>query len=190
MINRSLFDGEYVCLASIDVEKIAVLESEWTHNIDYARRIGPGIPRPLAAFEIKTFYTDLLKQADESKCLFPFSVRRRADNVLLGTARLDNIQWNHRNGRLTLYLGNPEGKRDEWLDSLGLLIHYAFNEIGLNRLSFMAFEHEKEIINILEEAGFVLEIRQRECNYYKGQYEDVLNFGLLYSDWKVKECKA
>jgi len=174
MIPQSLFVGEYIRLAPIDLDRDAAVESAWTHNLDYARRISRQNRRPLPIFEIKKIYGEMLKRLDESAACYPFAIRRRADDVLLGSCR---------NALLTLYLGCPEAKVEEWIESLQLITAYAFGELGLNRLTFLICDWEKELAGYLEKVGFIPEVRQREIHYKDGQYFDGIRYGILYQDW-------
>ncbi|NPV76537.1 MAG: GNAT family N-acetyltransferase [Anaerolineae bacterium] len=183
MIAQSLFVGEYTRLAPIDPDRDAAAESTWTHNPDYARRISRQNYRPLAVFEIKKIYGDMLKRLDEYAACYPFAIRRRADDVLLGSCRIENIQWSHGNALLSHYLGHPGAKVEEWLESLQLITAYAFGELGLNRLTFLICENEKELAGYLGKVGFIPEVRQREMHYRDGQYFDGIRYGILYQDW-------
>ncbi len=187
MIQPSLFMGERVRLVSPNVEGEAAIISGWTHNLDYSKRFRSGMARPMAVFEVKQFLTDQLKRSDESRNVFTFSIQRKSNDQLLGTAWLDPIEWSNRNARIAIYLGNPEAVRDDWLEGVKLIVQYAFQELGLHRLTTQVFEDEGDVLEVFLEAGFVPEVRQREAAFHQGARVDVVWFGILDPDWRLKE---
>ena len=62
MNNIQLFISEHLKLTPIDVEKDAPVEAGLTLDLDYVRHLQPDMRRPLSVFEVKAYYTELLKE--------------------------------------------------------------------------------------------------------------------------------
>lgn len=68
-----------------------------------------------------------------------------------------------------------------------LMCQYGFEELGLNKLYFLANEDNAPIIKLNEKCGFTLEGRLRqEYRTAEGKLKDMLYFGLLKNDWTNK----
>ncbi len=79
MNNIQLFISEHLKLTPIDVEKDAPMEAGLTLNLDYVRHLQPDMRRPLSVFEVKAYYTELLKELKKGQNQYHFVIRRRDD---------------------------------------------------------------------------------------------------------------
>jgi UDP-4-amino-4,6-dideoxy-N-acetyl-beta-L-altrosamine N-acetyltransferase len=109
------------------------------------------------------------------------------DNVALGFVNINNrsdgniAEWG-------FYVApNSEkgtGKR------LGITaLDYAFNTLKLHKICGQALAHNTPSVKFHMRLGFVQEGVLRD-QYFNGQnYEDVIHFGLLADEWKIKETE-
>ena len=66
-----------------------------------------------------------------------------------------------------------------------LMCQYGFEELGLNKLYFVANEDNYPIIRVNEKCGYIQEGRlRREYVASDGTLKDMLYYGLLKEDWK------
>ena len=180
-----LFDGELVCLAPIDPEKDAEIESKWTYDAEYMRLLTIKPARPLSPAQVKKKYEALEKNEEEAKNLFYFAVRSRSDDRLVGFARIYWIWWTHRSGLVSLGIGDPGDRKQGFgTEALGMLLGYAFDELNLYRLTAVVPEYNQAALRLFENAGFVQEVRRREAINRDGRRWDCLHLGLLESEWK------
>jgi RimJ/RimL family protein N-acetyltransferase len=63
------------------------------------------------------------------------------------------------------------------------MLNYAFNELGLHRLSAMVTEDNSGATRFVERHGFQLEVRRRQAVLRDNQRWDMLLYGLLRSEW-------
>jgi hypothetical protein len=56
MIEPSLFEGKTIRFTAVDPEQDYKIESQWTYNLDFARRYREAPVRPLAPHELKKYY--------------------------------------------------------------------------------------------------------------------------------------
>ena len=183
-MTATLFETERVRLAPPDPDHDAAVESAWTHDTDFWRQIGAIPARPLAPAQVKKKYEAIEKDGDKQ---FYFAVRaREADGPgrLLGFARIFSIDWLHGSALMSLGIGAPADRGQGYgTETMGLLLNYAFNELGLNRLAAMAVEDNPGAIRFLERFGFELEVRRRQAVRRDNRYFDVLLYGLLRAQW-------
>lgn len=183
-IENSLYDGQLVCLAPIDHEKDAEVESRWTHNAEYMRLLYPEAARPLSPWQIKKRYEAIEKEMDEDKNLFHFTIRLRTDDRLVGFGQIYWIEWANAVGALRLGIGDPGDRRKGYgSDALQLLLRYAFDELNLHRLGAQVGEYNPVALQLFQRAGFIEEVRRRQALNRDGRRWDMIHLGLLRSEW-------
>lgn len=65
-----------------------------------------------------------------------------------------------------------------------LAVRYGFEELNLNRIELAVFASNERGIRAYRNVGFFQEGRLRQAAYRNGKYHDVLQFGMLRSDWE------
>jgi len=185
MLTDQLFEGQTVRFAPPDAERDAEIVSKWSHDPEYLRLLSADIAKPLSPFQVKKQYEDWEKDAEKQRNQFNFAVRLKADDRLLGFARLYRIEWTHAAGALQIGIGdrNDRGK-GYGTEALRMLLRYAFDELNLYRLSASTVEYNTSAIRFLERAGFVVEVRRRQAVQRDGKRWDVVMLGLLRDEWK------
>jgi RimJ/RimL family protein N-acetyltransferase len=184
VIEDSLFEGQTIRFTAVDPEQDYKIESAWTYNLDYARHYRDAPVRPLAAHELKKYYEKLYKDSMESRRCFHFAVRLKEDNRLMGFVRFRVLEWNHGVGSILIATGEAAMRRMVEPEVLQLALVYAFDELNLHRVAVQLPEYDYTGIEILEEAGFRLEVRRKECCYRAGRYWDWLQYGMLVTEWQ------
>ena len=190
MLEKPLFDGELIRLGPIDHEKDAEIASRWTHDASFTRMMYREPAHPMPAWQIKKKYEELEKEADEKRDRFPFRIRAREDDRLIGIAEIQWIEWSNGGAWLSLGIGAPEDRRKGYgREALNLLLRFAFDELSLYRLSALLPEYNQPALSLFEQAGFVQEVRRREGLNRDGRRWDVFLYGLLADDWRAQSQK-
>lgn len=183
-IEKSLYEGEQICLASIDHENDPQIESSWTHDAEYIRLLGPDPVRPLSPAQVKKKYEAIEKEIEEEKNSFYFTLRMRSDDRLIGFASLNWIEWNHGSGHIKLGIGSPQDRGQGYgSEALKLLLNFAFDELNLHRLSASVPEYNTTALHLFQKAGFQIEVRRRQALQRDGRCWDMLHLGLLRQEW-------
>lgn len=185
-IARSLYDGDLIRLGPIDFEKDTAVESRWTHDASFMRLLYFDPMRPLSSAQVKKKYEELEKEADEHRTIFPFRIRAREDDRLIGLAEIYGISWSNGNAGIRFGIGAAEDRRKGYgLEALGLLLRFAFDELNLYRLAAPMTEYNDAARALFAKFGFVEEVRRREAVNRDGRHWDVLIFGLLADEWRA-----
>jgi RimJ/RimL family protein N-acetyltransferase len=183
-IDTQLFEGKLIRLAPIDHEKDPEVESRWTHDLILMRSLSQRAAMPLSVSQMKKRYESLEKEVEESKKLFHFTIRDRQDGKLLGFIRIEWIEWTHGTGNLKMAIGDRQERNKGFgSDALSLMLHYAFNELNLYRLTAVVGEDNPGALRFFKRYGFVEEVRRRKALLRDGQTWDMIHLGLLRDDW-------
>ena len=184
-IEKQLFEGKLIRLGSIDHEKDPEVESRWTHDIAYLRTLGTKPVRPFSPARMKKKYEEIEKQVEESKNSFYFTIRLREEDRLVGFVNLFWIEWSHGTGNLKMGIGDQQDRGNGYgSEAMELILHYAFEELNLYRLSVVLGEDNPGGIRFFKRFGFVEEVRRRQALCRDGRYWDLLHLGILAQDWQ------
>ena len=179
-----LFEAEKICLAPMDHDKDPEVIARWTQDAEYLRLLGPQPAMPVSVALVKKQYEAIEKEIEESHRLYHFTIRMRADDRLVGFARLFWIEWANGNANLQLGIGDPADRRQGYgTETLGLLLRFAFQEVNLYRLSATVPEYNTGALRLFEKFGFVTEVRRRQALNRDGRRLDMLHLGLLRDEW-------
>ncbi len=134
-----------------------------------------------SAMQRRWFDTIVLN--DPSTRMFAVCARDGASEAgrLLGAAGVCWIDWRSRSGDFSLYLGADELYIDEVFapDAGRVLLDYAFDELGLNRVWAEIYDHDAPKQRLLPALGFRQEGRHRDTTWCEGRFVDSLFYGLL-----------
>lgn len=187
MIADNIFEGKSIRLAEVDAEQDYPIESAWSYDLDYARHFRKAPARPLTAAELKKYYEKLFKETQEKGQCYHFALRLKDDNRLVGFLRFWVFEWNHATGLIEIGIGEKDLRCSLLPEVLNLAMVYAFDELNLHRVSVHLPAYDFKGIEMLEAAGFQLEVRRKESMFHAGRYWDWLHYGLLGSDWRKGE---
>jgi RimJ/RimL family protein N-acetyltransferase len=114
----------------------------------------------------------------------------REGNRHIGNMGLHRINWIHRSAET----GTLIGERDCWSQGYGseaklLLVEYAFNTLGLNRLSSRVLATNPRSLACQLKCGYVEEGRIRQAMFKDGQWVDEILLGLLAEEWRTARNK-
>jgi len=189
-IHDQLFQGNNIILAPIDHENDAVIEAKWTEDPEFLSMISTQPVRPLAAAQVKKKYEQIEKKSAEERDLFYFTIRPKGESEsaaprLIGFAKIEWIDWTNGNGLISLGIGDKADRQHGYgTEALQMLIHFAFTELNLFRLSAQIPEYNLAAHNLFTNFGFVEEARRRGSLNRGGSRWDYVFYGLLRSEWK------
>jgi RimJ/RimL family protein N-acetyltransferase len=185
-IEVPLFESEHICLAPIDHEKDAEIESWWTQDAEYLRLVDFIPARPLSPAQLKKKYEAIEKDMDEKNDPYYFTIRMRSDDRLIGFARLSEIERASGVAVVRLGIGELQDRRHGYgTEALDLLLRFAFAELNLYRLTAYIQEYNQPALHFFKEFGFVEEVCIRQALYRDGRRWDLFHLGLLKPEWET-----
>jgi ribosomal-protein-alanine N-acetyltransferase len=114
-------------------------------------------------------------------------IERKSDQVLVGICNLHNFHMPSRRAEIGYALGRPYWGQGYMQEALLILIEYAFDHLGLNRLEADIDPRNTASERTLLRLGFLKEGLLRERWIVEGIKSDSGFYGLLRSDWKKRE---
>lgn len=187
-INSSLYQARSIVFTPIDYGTDPEVISKWSHDSRYTRMLSTEPAIPLSPEQVKKKLEAIEKEIDE-KSAYYFSIhttssRNGKEGPLAGFARIYWIEWSHGTGMLELGIGDPQ----QWgkgygSQALDLLLHFAFRELNLHRLSAQMPEYNHRALALFKKAGFVEEVRRRKAIQRDRRRWDMLHLGILKEEW-------
>ena len=109
------------------------------------------------------------------------------DGTVIGDVALQNIdEWN-RSCNVGIGIAKIANRGKGYgTEALRLILGYAFDNIGMERVSTYTLEINIPCQKAFEKLGFVLEGRARKAFYFRGQRYDYVHYGLLASEWRPR----
>lgn len=174
-----LYTGKRIRLTSIRAEDLLVY-AQWTEDSAFMRLYdaSPAVPRSLGRVR-GTFEED-----DKSSTAFVFAIRTLYSEELIGVCAIDGIQWNHRNGWISIGIGDPLHRGQGYgREAMQLLMRFAFHEINLHRLQLTVFSYNPVAQRLYEGLGYTREGVWREALCRDGAFHDVLLYSMLAPEY-------
>jgi len=183
---KDFFTGELVRLSAFDPEEIAKAYVNWTRDSELQRLFGSEASALRSAKSEISFFEKMVKEDNPANHFF--SIRKLDDNRLLGDINLDVInEWGSRDA----FVGLGIGDRNDWgkgygTDAMKIMLHFAFTELNLRRVTLTVFEYNPRAIRSYEKVGFQHEGRLRKILLRDGKRWDMLYMGILAEEWKER----
>ena len=100
----------------------------------------------------------------------------------VGMVELNGIEWDRSRAEAAFWIAPAHQSAGYGREALETLAGYAFDQLGLHKLTAEAFAVNEASMSLLESVGFVEEGRFREEEYVDGEWVDVVRYGLLASE--------
>lgn len=123
---------------------------------------------------------------DDSRLDFIISQQR--DVELMGTISLTNIDWYNRSANMSIIIPRKHNhNKGIGSEAVFLLLLYAFETLNLNRVQIQMPAYNSLAIAVANKIGFQQEGELRQAYFDKNEYHNVLQFGILKSDFEKKK---
>lgn len=177
-------EGETVTLRPIEEEDLDFIQ----RNVNDPRIWRPAMDvNPMNREIGQEYFETVLSTEEDVKCLVC------VDETPVGQVSLTGSQYGPdetsraRSMELAYwvdpdYHGNGYGS-----DAAATIIEYGFEDRNLRRISARPGSFNEASIALLESLGFEREGRLREAAWYRGEYYDMLWYGLLRSEWDGRD---
>lgn len=123
-----------------------------------------------------------------------FDDANRSENVVqflvsegetrVGVVELDPIEWERARAEVAFWIAPAHQGSGYARDALETLVAYAFEQLGLHKLTAEAFAFNEASIGLLASVGFEREGTFRAEEYVDDAWIDVARFGLLAEEWR------
>jgi RimJ/RimL family protein N-acetyltransferase len=138
----------------------------------------PLVDRQAAADLIQKIHADWKRHA-----ILKWGIARRADDQLIGSVTLFNLDFNHRRAEIGYALGREHWGHGYMHETLMALLKYAFEVLDLHRIEADVDPRNAASIRTVEKLGFQREGILRERWQVNGEIQDAFFYGLLKQEW-------
>ena len=115
---------------------------------------------------------------------YVFGIVVRAEDRLIGTVGLRQLDLAHRKATMGIMIGEPAYHNKGFgTEAVQLILRFGFEELNLNRIALSVFSNNLRAIRCYQKAGFVHEGCLRQAFYRNGQYHDEYRFAVLRDEW-------
>lgn len=108
-----------------------------------------------------------------------FAIADGATDAFLGALMFHSLAWRHRRGEIGIWLAREKRGRGNGKAAFKLLLDWAFDDLGLERIEITALPENEVMPRIAESLGFTFEGTMRRRNLERGRRVDLLLWGLL-----------
>ena len=143
----------------------------------------PPLPDRDAAVELMNEIQEGFRQ----QTLLKWGIARRADDALIGTTTLYNLDFSNRRAEMGYALGREYWGQGYMAEALQALLAYCFEVLDLRRIEADVDPRNAASIQTLERLGFQREGFLRERWEVDGEIQDALFYGLLREEWKRRD---
>jgi len=139
-------------------------------------------PAPLSLPAVEKLFEEReLSPTDDS-----FAIHLKDEDEPIGVISLMNVSEANESAELSIILGHPDDRhRGYGTEAMELLLGYAFDSLGLNRVGLSAFDFNGEAIAAYEKLGFVIEGRFRHAIKRRDGFHDAILMSVLKTDGRV-----
>ncbi|MGH7639917.1 MAG: GNAT family N-acetyltransferase [Candidatus Dormibacteria bacterium] len=180
MNHQRLFEGRLIRLTGPRPDDALTL-ARWSEDGEYRRLQDTDAPRP----HPQEFFGDRDQGPEEPQNdAYEFRIRQPGDDRLLGFVAVVNIEWPNRNGWLSMGIGEEQDRRRGFgAEAAQLALRFAFDELGLHRLTLDVISDNLAALGLYRKLGFKEEGRLRERVWRDGEFNDLIYMGLLRAEW-------
>ena len=173
-------DGERIQLRPHDPKNYG-LYAEWYgdpevwHLTSWARA-------PLGRSAVKRLFEEReMSTTDDS-----FAIHPNGESEPVGVVSLMNVSEANLSAELSVIVGRPDDRSHGYgAEAVAMIVRYAFEDLGLNRVGLSVFEFNEEAIAAYEKLGFVVEGRIRKAIKRRSGFHDAILMSILRAEWEA-----
>lgn len=138
---------------------------------------------PMTEVKLKKY----IVESNNSSGMLVMGIFDKMTESHIGNVSLQNINYISRSAEFAIIIG----ERDFWNKGIGkevgiLMIDHGLNVLNLNRIYCGTYCTNHGMQKLAISLGFKQEGLRREADFKDGEYVDVVEFGLLKCEWKLK----
>ena len=116
---------------------------------------------------------------------FAFAVILKETGKLIGGIGLIRVDFKHQCAELGYWLAKRYWNRGLMTEAIPLILQFGFKELKLYRIYAMKYQANVASARVLEKCGFTREGCMRKAIILRNQRQDLLNYAILKTEFKV-----
>lgn len=179
-----IIEGEKVALGVIveeDIEKFWF----WVNDKEVMQYLSDNLFYGVHTLATERQWLDSILEG--KKNVLTFAILLLPEYELAGVISLSKLDWKNRNAELAIFIGEKElWSKGVGSEALILLLDYAFNVLGLNKVYLRVFEYNERAIKSYLKVGFKVVGRLRQQRLRGGKYWDEIIMDILAEEFEEK----
>ncbi len=132
-------------------------------------------------------YYDMHSEAGQSGYVFEIHVA--ADGRYIGNCGLNGVDLVHRHGEIGIAIGDKTAWGQGFgSDAVVACLVFAFQTLGLHRVSIRVHEEHTRAAVLYKRLGFVETGREREYVFQEGHFQDEIILDMLECEFRSRYC--
>jgi len=160
-----------------DVDRIA----DWFVDFEDVALFERNLPVPVSPEYVRETWKTALEYADPPRALW--FIAEDANNEPAGVCGMQSINYIHGDAVMPVFIGTKMRRQGLAVAIAISVIDLAFFKMRLHRVTTFFREDNAATRAVTTKLGFVEEGRLREASYSDGVHKDLIQVGLLKSDW-------
>ena len=119
-----------------------------------------------------------------------FAIHEEGEEEPIGVISLMNINETNASADLSVIVGEAKNRaRGLGTEAIRVILRYAFEDLGLNRVGLSVFEFNEAAISAYEKLGFEREGRMQGAVRRDGEYHDAILMRIFASEWRQRGAR-
>lgn len=181
---KAIHKHSLVFLRSLELDDVEIIY-RWHNDAELYN----SLLNPFRSVSLAVVEEWLRKKQSYSSNEINWAICLMNNSLHIGNIYLRNIDWISRHGELNIFIGDSEQRSKGYgRAAVSLLIEYALQDLGLQRLYLSVLADNIPAIKMYEKCGFKTEGKLRKHAFKDGQFKDVLIMGLCVSNVPMQSC--
>ena len=167
-------------LRAIENKDIFLL-NKWSNDTELWSLLG-GWHFPYSYESTKRWVENINCNNDRDQC---YAISTLSGDIL-GTVNLSNIDWKNRSATYGIMLGEVNSRGKGYAkEAMGLLLSYAFDELGLMRLESDILDDNVVSLQFHLNAGWISEGVKKYSDYRGGEWHSKTNIAFTIDEYNI-----
>ena len=182
-------EGKRIRLRILDPETDGAICAQWMNDPATRHLLGEKRAFPISVAEEKKWIEKLYATTPPNDIVFGIELKKTSK--LIGVIGLHDLDWISRKAVTGTKIGDPNLRgRGLGTEAKLLLLEYAFNTLGLNRIHGEVIAYNQASRRYAKKCGYRHEGILRQAIYKNGQYHDLIIHSVLREEWLAKQKKS
>ena len=156
--------------------------AEWYRQIEDVSVFDRQTPVPVNGIEVTRIVEGIVADQKKEKCYWLIAQDEAGDGV--GMIGLEMINQQHGNAILPLFIAPAWRRSGVGIRMAAMMLDIAFLQLRLHRVGTVYRADNRASDGLIKRLGFQHEGISRQAWYHQGNFLDLVNVGLLHSEWK------
>jgi len=170
--------GKQIYLREVRVSDVNESYYSWLNDPDVNQYLETRfVPRSIENI------TDFVKSFDGNPDSRFMAICAKEGDRHIGNIKLGPINWIHRYGDISLFIGDRASRgKGMATEAISLIVDYAFNDLNLNKVRAGCYASNLASAKAFEKVGFKREGLLRRQWFFKGEFIDEILLGLIRNE--------